>query len=1050
MINFDNKVRDGNTLDLSNWAIQEDIPHLIEFLKITPNITHLNLKHTDIKGKGLRVLAQSKTLGNLTHLNLQSNQINANRAKIIARSEIFSNLSTLNLSFNNIDANGIRAVALSPYLTNVTDLNLYRNNIGNDGLRELMASKNLNKLISLNLGYNGISNDGMEYVANSENLSNLRDLSFRGNNITANGMRELAQSKNLGKLVNLDLGTESIIESYNKIGNEGLIALAQAEILTKLMILNLSVNHITFNGIKALAHSPYLNNLMVLDLRSNTIGDNGARELANSENLGKVHYLDLGYSGINADGTITLAQSPYLTNVTNLILDGNGIGNKELMVLIQSPSLANLTHLSLESNNISDEGVIFLTQSNILNNLTNVNLVTNPNIGAKGIIAAAKSCKNRRQLAYQFDDDPRGTDQRAFNLLSSAYRTSDNNISEQVIKDIIFELAPYEHSAGFIKYFIEHLDEYPFPINTIDKHGNSLSHYFSHDPQMLQLLFEHGYIPKKEIDRDRQLARIAADAHSSHDPEVIARNRFYVEKLMKEVQCNEQELETAALAAINNIQKLDNIYNDKQKTAFLCLPITQEERSSVLAAVHNPEQRILYMTNDQEFSKYIIKEAVKTLTTTQTFRSNEQMMISYQDNKKISLFDSIALVQLLINQSKPSIEVASHLCIDSFKDNAEQVKKNFAALERLMPGCSIENLINAKQCKQLLKDVKYEQLEQLFKIVHDANLLEIWQDQRHFILAKQLYLVGKTYGNRGDTAACPPGTWSRILQTVDDINLNFFDQYFAFKNEKQQQGHFNVIRLVHDNPTVEILKLINFINENSNFKKAFAEIIFDNIDINNSSKEQKEILNKIRILSLENKTISSEIELPAVIKKINQTMHNYDNKETLLADNIIRFSDRAQELINFIEANSKLKQGFVNIVFGNVDVDKSDAINIEAQQIFAKINELYFNPKKLNRLIDNYTRTIPKYEEYKMVIVELTSLQPITNYAQKLDKKLELKKQVLETRRRVSNFIPESRKRRYSNHDDMQSSGKELQEPQKKKILTTDRVRRHSTSNLEK
>jgi uncharacterized protein (TIGR02996 family) len=127
----------------------------------------------------------------------------------------------------------------------------------------------------------------------------------------------------------------------------------------------------------AIAAANHLTNLRVLDLSGCGIEDEGLEALAGASHLGSLTSLRLGVHGGNADkdnylsedGIAALTRSRYLTNLTQLSVSCNEFGDEGLAHLLKWKHLGNLTELDLSVTGVSDDGLLALTRSRKLDNL---------------------------------------------------------------------------------------------------------------------------------------------------------------------------------------------------------------------------------------------------------------------------------------------------------------------------------------------------------------------------------------------------------------------------------------------------------------------------------------------------------------------------------------------------------------------------------------------------------------------------------------------------------------------------------------------------------
>lgn len=131
--------------------------------------------------------------------------------------------------------------------------------------------------------------------------------------------------------------------------------IAGFEALRNITSLVLTHNNLGVEGILALAESPILTKLIALHLGSNYLGDAGAKIIAEASSFAAVEDLNLECNGIGAEGANALARSPYLTRVTTLNMVDNKIGDEGAMAIAESDTFANLVYLHLGGNRIKSE-----------------------------------------------------------------------------------------------------------------------------------------------------------------------------------------------------------------------------------------------------------------------------------------------------------------------------------------------------------------------------------------------------------------------------------------------------------------------------------------------------------------------------------------------------------------------------------------------------------------------------------------------------------------------------------------------------------------------
>ncbi|PZM87227.1 MAG: hypothetical protein DLD55_02525 [candidate division SR1 bacterium] len=148
----------------------------------------------------------------------------------------------------------------------------------------------------------------------------------------------------------------------NKIGDDGVQALAKKRKLKEGVSLDLGGNKIGDEGAKALAEHWELKEGVSLDLQGNKIGDAGAKALAEHWELKDGVSLDLRRNKIGADGVQALVEHWELKEGVSLNLRVNKIGDAGAKALVEHWELKDGVSLSLVGNNIGDEGEKVLQQ----------------------------------------------------------------------------------------------------------------------------------------------------------------------------------------------------------------------------------------------------------------------------------------------------------------------------------------------------------------------------------------------------------------------------------------------------------------------------------------------------------------------------------------------------------------------------------------------------------------------------------------------------------------------------------------------------------------
>jgi len=159
------------------------------------------------------------------------------------------------------------------------------------------------------------------YVCDSPYLNELRVLDAPGTGLDPDAGRAFAAGTGLPALEELNLGPNGY--TRNRLGNEGLIALAVGARSGRLKRLNVASNDITESGAAALVVNTHLRNLTHLNLSDNRVSNHVVAEIARAEHLKTLEDLNLSKCGITGAGATALAVSPHTANLRRLDLRGN-------------------------------------------------------------------------------------------------------------------------------------------------------------------------------------------------------------------------------------------------------------------------------------------------------------------------------------------------------------------------------------------------------------------------------------------------------------------------------------------------------------------------------------------------------------------------------------------------------------------------------------------------------------------------------------------------------------------------------------------------------
>ena len=168
-------------------------------------------------------------------------------------------------------------------------------------VRAVIASPFLRNLAAWNLVGSPIGDAGMSALCESPLAQSLSSVSFPNTDIGDAGVRALVDSPMFARL-----NSPSLNLMMNRIGDDGVEALAQSEHLLRYRELVLRENTCGDRGAAALADSEHAANFTHLDFWRNRIGDAGAAALSRSEHLGKIVDLCVKENAVGPDGAAML------------------------------------------------------------------------------------------------------------------------------------------------------------------------------------------------------------------------------------------------------------------------------------------------------------------------------------------------------------------------------------------------------------------------------------------------------------------------------------------------------------------------------------------------------------------------------------------------------------------------------------------------------------------------------------------------------------------------------------------------------------------------
>jgi len=257
-------------------------------------------------------------------------------------------------------------------MTKWSGLDIYNCVIGNNGAKIIASSSFLqhHQLASLCVAYNKIRDDGIIAIATASSLQQLTSLDIAGNYIASEGIQAIASS--LHQLTNLNI-------AYSNLSAKEAIVIASC--LHQLKSLEIHGNHIGNDGVEAIAHNmPQLTSLIVCH---NYITFEGVSAIARS--MPQLTILNISSNEICTKGGQAIATMQQLTDLNVSFCGIETEGAKAI-----ASSMHQLIHLNISNNNIGSMGAQAIGSS--LHQLTHLVMFGN-NIGGEGIVAIALLCR---------------------------------------------------------------------------------------------------------------------------------------------------------------------------------------------------------------------------------------------------------------------------------------------------------------------------------------------------------------------------------------------------------------------------------------------------------------------------------------------------------------------------------------------------------------------------------------------------------------------------------------------------------------------------------
>ncbi len=290
------------------------------------SLKSLRLSGNDIGDAGAVALEEWPGLAKLESLDVSCCKIFVSGVTRLARCYGLANLTTLRIGRNDFREDGLGELLVSPHLGRLTDLELGGARFDDYRARALNATAFYGTLRHLDLDSARFQFGGFE-IFTSIALPALRWLKLNDVNLRPPAAGNLAGAAFAPTL-------EELYLDNTRLGSSGVEALAAGK-FPRLTTLDLSRNRLDNRGGITLANAadafPVLANLRLWD---NRLGPDGVAALAGSELLANLTDLDLCGNKIGPAGALALAHSKYLKKLTSLVVDEKAVGKKGKQALL--------------------------------------------------------------------------------------------------------------------------------------------------------------------------------------------------------------------------------------------------------------------------------------------------------------------------------------------------------------------------------------------------------------------------------------------------------------------------------------------------------------------------------------------------------------------------------------------------------------------------------------------------------------------------------------------------------------------------------------------
>ena len=203
----------------------------------------------------------------------------------------------------------------------------------------------------------------------------VRCMDLSGAYLKAPDMLTLLKSPHLLRITILEMDS-------NRIGLEGVEALAQSESLGEIEVLNLGFNAMGSQGLRALMGSAALSNLRRLNLESNALRDRHALpSLAKAPWLQTLQSLSLTRNALKLKELTKLLSKLHAPSLRHLCLDRNPLGSlKPLLEAHEQGQLPALVHLEVRGCNLKEPACRALLGSSLMGQLEQLDISYNEGV----------------------------------------------------------------------------------------------------------------------------------------------------------------------------------------------------------------------------------------------------------------------------------------------------------------------------------------------------------------------------------------------------------------------------------------------------------------------------------------------------------------------------------------------------------------------------------------------------------------------------------------------------------------------------------------------